>query len=109
MNDCEEESIIIIQKEVPKLPENNPFKKRNMEDILLKQTESTIKQVSVLTETESSEMLYPTPDSQQSVDSKPVKTTEEDTSVHREKKMKRSSNCHSSVQKSSILNFFSRV
>ncbi|CDO98379.1 unnamed protein product [Coffea canephora] len=109
MNDCEEESIIIIQKEVPKLPENNPFKKRNMEDILLKHTESTIKQVSVLTETESSEMLYPTPDSQQSVDSKPVKTTEEDTSVHREKKMKRSSNCHSSVQKSSILNFFSRV
>ncbi|KAL3529202.1 hypothetical protein ACH5RR_008524 [Cinchona calisaya] len=107
-NEAEEECRTIIHKEVPKLPQNNPFKKRKMEEIQLQQTESTIEQVSVLTETETSEVLCPTPDSQQSVDSKPIKANEEDKGAHKGKKMK-GSNCHSSLQKSSIMNFFSRV
>lgn len=96
------------QKEVLKVPDNNPFRKRKVEEIEPDELESVTEQISEVTEVESLEVVCTTPESQKSVESKPVKRIEL-RKVTNERKVKRS-NCQSSEnKKNSILNFFSRV
>ncbi|XP_009600117.1 exonuclease 1-like isoform X2 [Nicotiana tabacum] len=96
------------QKEVLKVPDNNPFRKRKVEEIEPDEMESVTEQISEVTEVESLEVVCTTPESQKSVESKPVKRIEL-RKVTNERKVKRS-NCQSSEnKKNSILNFFSRV
>ncbi|KAI5660255.1 hypothetical protein M9H77_29048 [Catharanthus roseus] len=109
INNATGEDTIIIPKEAPKVPDNNPFKKRKIEEMQLdwNVSNNTTEQMSVVTEVESSEIMGFTPDSQKSVDSKPVLMVPDGNK--RVKKVKRT-NCHSSLHKnSSILNFFSRI
>ncbi|XP_070027514.1 exonuclease 1 isoform X2 [Nicotiana sylvestris] len=96
------------QKEVLKVPDNNPFRKRKVEEIEPDELESVTEQISEVTEVESLEVVCTTPESQRSVESKPIKRIEL-RKVTNERKVKRS-NCQSSEnKKNSILNFFSRV
>ncbi|OIT30671.1 PREDICTED: exonuclease 1 [Nicotiana attenuata] len=96
------------QKEVLKVPDNNPFRKRKVEEIEPDELESVTEQISEVTEVESLEVVCTTPESQKSVESKPIKRIEL-RRVTNERKVKRS-NCQSSEnKKNSILNFFSRV
>ncbi|KAI8528635.1 hypothetical protein RHMOL_Rhmol12G0162800 [Rhododendron molle] len=55
-----------------KLPENKPFRKRKYAEVQLDELEIITKQVSVVTERETSGISFVTPESQQSVDSKPI-------------------------------------
>ncbi|CAI9113503.1 OLC1v1014115C1 [Oldenlandia corymbosa var. corymbosa] len=98
-----------IQKEDLKLPDNNPFRKRKREEIQLEETESTVEQVSVLTEVETSEVIRATPDSQQSVESKPINLTNKHIQARNVKKVKQNNSLCTVQKNGSILNFFSRV
>ncbi|KAF7123064.1 hypothetical protein RHSIM_Rhsim12G0139800 [Rhododendron simsii] len=114
-----------------KVPENNTFRKRKYAEVQLDELEIVAEQVSVVTELERSGISFVTPESQQSVDSKPIRasdrseisfmTPESHQSVDskplrasdgkkvKNEKLKRS-NCQDlESKKSSILNFFSRV
>lgn len=96
------------RKEVLKVPDNNPFRKRKVEEIQPDEMDSVTELVSEVTEVESLEVICTIPESQKSVESKPVKSIELKR-VTKEKKVKRS-NCQSSEnKKNTILNFFSRV
>ncbi|XP_055827124.1 exonuclease 1 isoform X1 [Solanum dulcamara] len=96
------------QKEVLKVPDNNPFRKRKVEEIQPDEMDSVTELVSEVTEVESLEVICTIPESQKSVESKPVKSMELKR-VNKEKKVKRS-NCQSSEnKKNTILNFFSRA
>ncbi|CAN4086649.1 unnamed protein product [Withania somnifera] len=96
------------QKDVLKVPNNNPFRKRKVEELEPDEMDSGTELVSEVTEVESLEVICTIPESQKSVESKPVKWIELKR-VTKEKKVKRS-NCQSSEnKKNSILNFFSRV
>ncbi|XP_059303409.1 exonuclease 1 isoform X1 [Lycium ferocissimum] len=96
------------QKEVLKVPDNNPFRKRKVQEIEPDEMDSVTELVSEVTEVERLEVVRTTPESQKSVESKPVNRIES-RRVTKEKKVKRS-NCQSSEnKKNTILNFFSRV
>ncbi|CAH9104845.1 unnamed protein product [Cuscuta europaea] len=96
-------------KEDKKVPNNNPFQKECFAEVEADETDSFSGQASLVTEAESFEVLT-TSDSQKSVNSKVVKRSEEKRRGSIGKKAKRSNNSQSSIsQKSSILNFFSRV
>ncbi|CAK9172928.1 unnamed protein product [Ilex paraguariensis] len=108
-NETKEEKSRIPDKNLLKVPDNNPFKKRKLDEAHFDRTESVIEEVSVVTKVDNSEIVCLTPKSQGSVESKPIEMTDGKGRRKSEKKSKRS-NCHSSGnKKSSILNFFSRV
>lgn len=108
-NEALEEIKIVTDKNLLIVPDNNPFKKRKVDEIQLDQLDTATEEVSVVTEVESLEIISVTPESQVSVDSKSSKMVDGKNRVKSEKKLKRS-NCHGSENKSSsILNFFSRV
>ncbi|KAJ8536052.1 hypothetical protein K7X08_034453 [Anisodus acutangulus] len=96
------------QTEELKVPHNNPFRKRRVEEIEPDEMDSVTELVSEITEVESLEVVCITPESQKSVESKPVKRIElkRDT---KEKKVKRSNLESSESNKNTILNFFSPV
>ncbi|KAM3380407.1 exonuclease 1 isoform X1 [Capsicum galapagoense] len=96
------------QKEVLKVPDNNPFRKRKVEEIEPDEMDSVTKVVSEVTEVESLEVICTIPESQKSVESKPVKRIELKR-VTKENKVKRSNSLTSENKKNTILNFFSRV
>lgn len=96
------------QKEVLKVPDNNPFRKRKLEEIEPDEMDSVTKVVSEVTEVESLEVICTIPESQKSVESKPVKRIELKR-VTKENKVKRSNSLTSENKKNTILNFFSRV
>ncbi|WOG96770.1 hypothetical protein DCAR_0416106 [Daucus carota subsp. sativus] len=137
-----EEITLVTEKYLPMVPDNNPFKKRkvnehlvldddqaksfiqqdsvvteieclemgNSDEVVLDnvQTEGFNKQSSTITKAESLEIFCATPDSQKSVVSKPMKTTE----GKKGKLVKNIKNCdgiNSENTKNSILKFFSRV
>lgn len=106
-----EESITVIPSEAQKIPDNNPFKKRKLEEMKLDWNNSATEPMSVVTEVEKSEIMCFTPDSQQSVDSKPVVMVRDDRTrrVPSEKKVKRTNRQSPLNNKTTILNFFSRV
>lgn len=95
-------------KEVLKVPNNNPFRKRKVEEIEPDEMDSVTEPVSEVTEVESLEVICTIPESQKSVESKPVKRIELKRST-KEKKVKRSNHQTSENKKNTILNFFSRV
>ncbi|GMP32969.1 hypothetical protein CsSME_00006494 [Camellia sinensis var. sinensis] len=103
-----EENETAIDKIHLKVPDNNPFRKRKLVEVELDQCENVTEQVSEVTEVENSEILCVTPESQESVDSKPIIKTSDGKMRAKNEKLKRR-NCQSSENKSSILNFFSRV
>ncbi|KAI8528636.1 hypothetical protein RHMOL_Rhmol12G0162900 [Rhododendron molle] len=59
-----------------KMPENNPFRKRKYAEVQLDELEIDAEQVSVATELERSGISFMTPESQQSVDSKPIRASD---------------------------------
>lgn len=96
------------RKEVLKVPDNNPFRKRKVEEFEPDEMDSVTELVSEVTDVESLEVICTIPESQQSVESKPVKRIELKR-VTKEKKVKRSNSQSSENKKNTILNFFSRV
>lgn len=109
-----EESITVIPTELQKIPDNNPFKKRKLEEMKLDWNDSATESMSVVTEVEKSETMCFISDSQQSVDSKPVVMVAKDDHTKKAnsgKKAKRSNRQSQSPshKKNTILNFFSRV
>lgn len=108
-----EESITVIPTELQKIPDNNPFKKRKLEEMKLDWNDSATESMSVVTEVEKSETMCFISDSQQSVDSKPVVMVVKDDHTKKAnsgKKAKRSNRHQSpSRKKNTILNFFPRV
>ncbi|KAH7856400.1 hypothetical protein Vadar_000902 [Vaccinium darrowii] len=107
-NPSTEENKTISDKIPLKVHENNPFRKRKIAEVQLDELEIVGEQVSTVTELERSETSCVTPESQQSVDSKPKRTSDGKRKPKNEK-LKRS-NCQSlEGKKCSILNFFSRV
>lgn len=110
-NGTPEDIMLLPYTDEPIVPNNNPFKKRKLDELIVlnDQTESFMELESVVTEVESSELLCVTPGSQQSVESKPIKTTEVKGRGKGEKKTKKVGCLSSEKKKSSILNFFPRV
>lgn len=109
-----EESITIIPTELQKIPDNNPFKKRKLEEMKLDWKDSSTEPMSVVTEVEKSDIMCFTSDSQQSVDSKPAVIVVKDDHTKKAssgKKAKRTNRQSESPlrKKNTILNFFSRV
>lgn len=131
------EITLVDEKYLPMLPNNNPFKKRKVNEHLVLdddqangfieedsvvteveclemgnleelQTESFNKQSFTVTKVESLELLHVTPDSQKSVKSKPMKNAEVKKGTL-VKKIKKSDGTNSENRKNSILNFFSKV
>ncbi|KAL7192436.1 hypothetical protein ACSBR2_024300 [Camellia fascicularis] len=104
-----DENETAIDKIHLKVPDNNPFRKRKLVEVELDQCENVAEEVSEVTQVENSEILCVTPESQESVDSKPIIKTSDGKMRAKNEKSKRR-NCQSSEnKKSSILNFFSRV
>ncbi|KAJ9676858.1 hypothetical protein PVL29_022054 [Vitis rotundifolia] len=99
----------ITQDETPlKIPDNNPFKKRKLNEIYLDQMPSITEQISVVVDVDNSDIMCVALESQESVDSKPNKVADRKATGKNEKRKR--SDCKSSEsKKNSILNFFSRV
>ncbi|KAK9118210.1 hypothetical protein Scep_016303 [Stephania cephalantha] len=90
-------------------PCNNPFKRRKLEDVYLKQQQDISEQVSQVTEAEKPvELLSTTPGSQESVTSKPTKNIVVHKAVKKTvSKLKNNKSCSNSANSnSSILSFF---
>lgn len=99
----------ITQDETPlEIPDNNPFKKRKLNEIYLDQIPSITEQISVVVDVDNSDIMCVTLESQESVDSKPNKVAGRK-AISKNEKRKRSDCKSSESKKNSILNFFSRV
>lgn len=99
----------ITQDETPlEIPDNNPFKKRKLNEIYLDQIPSITEQISVVVDVDNSDIMCVTLESQESVDSKPNKVADRK-AISKNEKRKRSDCKSSESKKNSILNFFSRV
>ncbi|KAL3818629.1 hypothetical protein ACJIZ3_004534 [Penstemon smallii] len=100
-----EETTKVSVEFASKVPNNNPFKKRKLDEVQLKQVDELASEVTTI---ENSEILCGNPESQNRVDSKLV------TSVSQNSKSKGEiltiqDSKHLEPKRSSILNFFSRV
>ncbi|GFS32354.1 5'-3' exonuclease family protein [Actinidia rufa] len=105
-----EESTKITDEISLKAPDNNPFRKRKLAELELDQLENVTEQLSVVTEAEKMEISWVKPESQESVDSKPIKMMMTDGKRRaKSEKLKRDNCLNSENKKSSILNFFCRV
>ncbi|KAL0415756.1 UNVERIFIED_CONTAM: Exonuclease 1 [Sesamum latifolium] len=91
------------------IPNNNPFKKWKQDEVQLNQTVPVDEQASEVTDIENSVTSCMTPVSQESVDSKPAKSVYPKNRRKGEKSLKQNRCNHVESNKSSILNFFSRV
>ncbi|KAI3454840.1 hypothetical protein Pfo_011503 [Paulownia fortunei] len=91
------------------IPNNNPFKKRKQNEVQLNQAVAVDEQASEVTQIENSEILCVTPESQESVDSKLVRSTYPKSRRKSEKLLKQGHCNPVESKKSSILSFFSRV
>ncbi|PSR84696.1 Exonuclease [Actinidia chinensis var. chinensis] len=105
-----EESTKITDEISLKAPDNNPFRKRKLAELELDQLENVTEQLSVVTEAEKMEISWVKTESQESVDSKPIKMMMTDGKKRaKSEKLKRDNCLNSENKKSSILNFFCRV
>ncbi|RVX17980.1 hypothetical protein CK203_004302 [Vitis vinifera] len=85
----------ITQDETPlEIPDNNPFKKRKLNEIYLDQIPSITEQISVVVDVDNSDIMCVTLESQESVDSKPNKVADRK-AISKNEKRKRS-DCKSS-------------
>ncbi|CAI9753598.1 unnamed protein product [Fraxinus pennsylvanica] len=108
-NEASKENKKVSNGIVLDIPNNNPFKKRKLGEVLVDQADEVVEQAFEVTEIENSEIMYVTTESQESVDSKPFNITQRHSSNKSEKKLKKGPSQSSEPKKNSILNFFSRV
>ncbi|XP_022884887.1 exonuclease 1 isoform X2 [Olea europaea var. sylvestris] len=91
------------------IPNNNPFKKRKLGEVILGQADEVVQQSSEVIEIENSEIMFVTTESQESVKSKPFNISQRHSRNKSEKKLNKDHSQCSETKKNSILNFFSRV
>ncbi|XP_077220543.1 5'-3' exonuclease family protein isoform X2 [Tasmannia lanceolata] len=104
------QNLEVVEVEKREFPDNNPFKKRKMDNANSDFKESMFEQVSVVTDiSKSDDILCTTPESQASVESKPTKRVKLISKGKNEKKLKSINNCKNSDSGSGIFKFFTRL
>lgn len=92
-----------------KIPDNNPFKKRKLDEIYLDQITNNREQMSEVIYIDTSDVMCVTLESQESVNSRPDEVADRGVSTQNGKRKIIDCKSSSKSKNNSILNFFSRI